>query len=151
MNFRSCSSVAKSGNLFDASSHESAFVRRTNATRRICSCLRFELSVLSSASNISLSITLLRSKHCSFSSSALIGAKYCCLNSGLERSEDRFSFCPLSFAFSYNFHGKLTPRFWSTFLSAEKLGRCRVYTYVSAWTSATKSCNISFVNTRGSI
>ena len=54
-------------------------------------CLTLSAAPLSSCNEISPSISLVRSLPCTSSSSAIIEAKYCCLNSGLASRVDRLS------------------------------------------------------------
>ena len=85
---------------YRADSQVSVLVRRMNAVWSALICFTLSASPLSCCNEISRSRNFCNSWHCSSSSSTLIGARYCCLNSGLASSVERFSFCPFSLACS---------------------------------------------------
>lgn len=91
--------------------------------------------------------TLVRRQHCSLSSRRLIGAKYCCLNSGFVSSVDKLSRCPFSLACSkrsitstarfQTFFGKAA---WENMASRCVLDISCWYVYKIRWQWCVKDC-----------
>ena len=78
-----------------ASSQVLVLVRLRRAVWGAIICFTLSASPLSPCNEISLTFSFVKSLTCTTSSSALIAAKYCCLNLGLASRVDRLSLCPV--------------------------------------------------------
>ena len=90
MNFFNSCSHAYNGNSEAASSQLLEFVSLTKLFLRAANCFKSAASFFSSFNEISLFLHFSKRKDCLLGSKHLIGAKYCCLNSGLASLEHPF-------------------------------------------------------------